>query len=278
MPVIETPHFLVSGGHIRPRFPGKAVNNELTDHIAAELGPLGLVPDAAAFERIFVATVLAGHPDPRQAWAAFYAGTLRPLRRPDAAGTGSVTAFARIYSHAQALIRGRTVLDVGCCFGFFPVLAAERDPDLRVIGMDLLPAAAVLAGRISCSQGNRARFAAADARALPLGRQTVDTVLAIHLLEHLPAEEPALAVGQFLRVARYRVVIAVPLEERPDPAFGHLQAFDLPSLARLGDVPGWSPDVHAADGGWLVLDRVMSAGGVPGDGPRPARSGRETLS
>jgi hypothetical protein len=74
------------------------------------------------------------------------------------------------------------------------------------------------------------------------------------------------ALEQMRRIARRRVVIAVPLEEVPDPAFGHVQAFDLPRLARTGANPenpesqGWSQEVHAADGGWLVLDR---AGALP---------------
>jgi len=83
----------------------------------------------------------------------------------------------------------------------------------------------------------------------------VDTVLAVHVLEHLPAEAFRPALGQLCRVARHRVVIAVPLEKVPDRTFGHLQAFDLPRLAALGDVPGWARAVHTADGGWLVLDR-----------------------
>jgi len=65
------------------------------------------------------------------------------------------------------------------------------------------------------------------------------------------------ALAELCRVARRRVVVAVPLEEVPDPAFGHLQAFSLARLARLGaDAPGWSHTVSAADGGWLVLDRA----------------------
>ena len=88
-----------------------------------------------------------------------------------------------------------------------------------------------------------------------VGDEAVDTVLAVHVLEHLPAEASAVALAQLRRVARQGVVIAVPLEQVPDPVFGHLQAFDLPRLARLGEAPGWSRAVHAADGGWLVLDR-----------------------
>jgi len=252
---IETPHFLIQDGHVKPRFPG-GISNELADHIAAELAPLGLVPDSPAFEQIFTDAVLATHPDPIQAWTAFYGNTIRRLRRPDPGGTGSLASFARIYASALSLIRGTAVVDVGCCFGFLPLLAAERYPHLRIIGIDLVPATAALASRISRARSSRACFAAADLLALPFAGKTVDTVLAIHVLEHLPAASCRAALTQLCRVARRRVVIAVPLEEVPDRTFGHLQVFDLPRLAGLGDVPGWSQAVHAADGGWLVLDRA----------------------
>jgi len=254
---IQTPHFLIQDGRLQPRFPG-GISNELADHIAAELVPLGLVPDGSAFEQVFVDAVLATQPngaDPMQAWAVFYRNTMRRLRCGERGGTGCVATFARIYARALSLLCGTIVLDVGCCFGFLPLLAAERCPDLRVIGTDLVPATAALAGGISRARAGRARFAVADLLALPFASQTADTVLAIHVLEHLPAGACRPALAQLCRVARHRVVIAVPLEEIPDRTFGHLQAFDLPKLAGLGDVPGWSHVVHAADGGWLVLDR-----------------------
>jgi SAM-dependent methyltransferase len=255
---IETPHFLIRNGRVRPRFSGGLVSNELADHIAAELGPLGLVPDATAFERLFVEAVLAAHPDPAQAWTAFYGNTMRRLRRPDLGGTDSVATFARIYQHVLSLIQGTIILDVGCCFGFLPLLIAERSPRLRVVGTDLTPAAATLAGRMAREQASRARFAAADILALPVADEAVDTVLAVHVLEHLPARATAPALAQLCRVARCRVVVAVPLEGAPDPTFGHLQAFDLHALADIAanaDASGWSRAVYSADGGWLVLDR-----------------------
>ena len=278
MPSIITPHFLIHEGRIRPRPGSDGISNELAGHIAAELGPLGLVPDGRAFERVFVDTVQATHPDPAQAWNLFYGNTMRRLRRPDPGGTGSVATFARIYEHVMSLIRGTTVLDVGCCFGFLPLLAADRDPRLRVVGTDLVAPAVALADRISRAQGSRARFAAADLMALPVADEAVDTVLAVHVLEHLPAEVSALALAQLRRVARHRVVVAVPLEAAPDPTFGHVQAFDLGRLARIGAAPespetpespqspGWSQDVYAADGGWLVLDRRTPRPAVPGRG------------
>jgi SAM-dependent methyltransferase len=258
MQIIETPHFLIRNGRVRPRFGGGRISNELAGHISAELGPLGLVPDGPAFERLFVEVVLAAHPDPARAWAAFYRNTMRRLRGPDRGGTGSVATFARIYRHVLSLIRGTTVLDVGCCFGFLPLLIAERSPRLRVLGADLAPAAAALAGQMAREQVSRARFAAADLLALPVADEAVDTVLAVHVLEHLPAASTAPALAQLRRVARRRVVVAVPLEDAPDPTFGHVQAFDLGALARIAAsaaVPGWSWAVHDADGGWLILDR-----------------------
>ena len=258
MQTIATPHFLIRNGRVRPRFPGGPVSNELAGHIAAELGPLGLVPDGRAFERLFVEVVLATHPDPSRAWGAFYGNTMRRLRCPDRVGTDSVATFARIYRHALSLIRGSTVLDVGSCFGFLPLLIAEGSPRLRVIGADLDPAAAALAGRIAREQVSHARFAVADLLALPAGDEAVDTVLAVHVLEHVPAAATGPALAQLLRVARRRVVVAVPLEDSPDPTFGHVQAFDLHTLAAIAasvDAPGWSRAVYSADGGWLVLDR-----------------------
>ena len=147
--------FLFKTGASGHGFQAVGISNELAGHIATELAPLGLVPDGPAFERVFVDTVQATHPDPMQAWARFYGNTMRRLRRPDPGGTGSVATFARIYAHVMSLIRGTTVLDVGCCFGFLPLLAADRNPRLRVLGTDLVPSAVALAGRISRAQGSR---------------------------------------------------------------------------------------------------------------------------
>src|SRR5690242_19714607 len=109
---IQTPHFLIANGRVRPRV-SRGISNDLADHIAAELAPLGLVPDGSAFERIFVDAVLSTQPDPERAWTGFYANTMRRLRHGGTGGTGGVVTFARIYAHALALIRGTTVLDTG---------------------------------------------------------------------------------------------------------------------------------------------------------------------
>ena len=80
-------------------------------------------------------------------------------------------------------------------------------------------------------------------------------MFAVHLLEHLP---PALAprvVGEMLRVARRRVVVAVPFEDAPNPTWGHVRTFDLAALDALGAGSGHPYVVDEHHGGWLVVDR-----------------------
>jgi len=261
---VLTPHFRVLGDAVRPRFPRAPIDNELTDFIVTELGPLGLVPDQEAFERIFADVVLATAPTSATAWGAFYRNTLTRLRQSAPDGSNSVATFARIYAHLPPLIRGTRILDVGCCFGFLPMLLAERDPGLAVVGCDVAPATVALARSVAAALHSRAGFLAGDARRLPFRSEALDTVLSVHVLEHLTAASTVPAVAELCRAAQRRVVVAVPLEDVPDPTYGHLQAFDLPALAELGAATGWAWSVHEYEGGWLVLDR-----------PRlPDRSGR----
>jgi SAM-dependent methyltransferase len=254
--LVETPHFRVLGACVEARDTFR-VDNDLTDAIVAELGPLGLIPDSDAFERVFVRTVLGSAPTAGLAWNGFYRNTLARLRAPEAGSTaGSVATFARIYAEVADLVVGATVLDVGSCFGFLPILLAERRPDVDVLGSDLSEATVLLAGRVAAELGSRASFVTADALRLPFPDSAMDTVTLVHVLEHLPGPEGQVALGEALRVAARRVVVAVPLEEHADPAFGHVRTFTVADLAVLGAGTGWRARTWSRDGGWLVLDRV----------------------
>ncbi len=56
------------------------------------------------------------------------------------------------------------------------------------------------------------------------------------------------------RVARRRVVVAVPFEDVPDPVYGHLCRFDPDMLTALGESTGARFRVDEDHGGWLVCD------------------------
>lgn len=85
-----------------------------------------------------------------------------------------------------------------------------------------------------------------------------DTVTAIHVIEHLEAAQTARALVNLWRVCQRRLIVAVPLEETPDPRFGHRQVFDQERLLALGAALGGNCRYFEHHGGWLVVDRVTS--------------------
>lgn len=50
-------------------------------------------------------------------------------------------------------------------------------------------------------------------------------------------------------------MIAVPFEDDPTTAYGHVRTFDLDDLVHLGHTTAWTATVDEHHGGWLVLDR-----------------------
>ena len=76
---------------------------------------------------------------------------------------------------------------------------------------------------------------------------------AIHLLEHLGAEHCERALREAIRLARRRVVVAMPFEHEPTAAFGHIQTFSRADLVGLGRSHGLRFRVSEHYGGWLVI-------------------------
>ena len=88
-----------------------------------------------------------------------------------------------------------------------------------------------------------------------------DTVTVVHLLEHLTPGAAGDVLDEALRLARRRVVVAVPFEDEPRACYGHIQRFDIVALRRLAvrlrqRHPGLRAGVHEYHGGWLILDRL----------------------
>jgi Methyltransferase domain len=233
--------------------PPAALDNDIGAAIAAELVQPGLVAGAGAFERCFAGVVESTGPSPAQTWDRFYDNTLAALGDPAREGDGPIATFAAIYDHARELAAGDSVLDVGSCFAFFPLRIAGA---FRVTASDCHQPTLALARRTARRLGLPVTFAGADiTRPLPFADAGVDTVTALHVLEHLPEHAGPAVLAGLCRVARRRVIVAVPLEAAPDPSYGHRQAFDLPRLASLGRaVTGWRGDAHELRGGWLVLE------------------------
>jgi predicted SAM-dependent methyltransferase len=97
-----------------------------------------------------------------------------------------------------------------------------------------------------------------------LATEVADTVYLVHVLEHLDEDGGWDMIRDALRLARRRLVIAVPFEAVAVAQYGHVRTFDLPTLTALADrietvghrrSAGIRTRVDEHHGGWLVVDR-----------------------
>lgn len=225
--------------------------DELAVLLADELVDTGALQGQSEFELVFTGVVRSTVDGGLSAWLRFYRNSLDKLEN------GS-TAFAPIHSHAADLVRGRRLVDLGSCFGFFPLRLARHGLD--VLATDLNANAMELLTLVSSRLHRPVTTTTCDAAAVPRPDGSADTVTALHLVEHLPDPAVDSILDEAVRLARRRVIVAVPFEGRPRECYGHIQRFDLQRLQHMADEvvrrhPGLSAAVHEFHGGWLILDR-----------------------
>ncbi|GAA2885458.1 mycofactocin oligosaccharide methyltransferase MftM [Pseudonocardia halophobica] len=226
------------------------LDNDLAGWLDRTLVVPGVLPPER-FEEAFVAIVTSGAPDPEEAWLAFYRNTLDALRgEPEPGGTNA--ELKPVHERAEELAVG-SVLELGSCFGFLALRLAQAGHE--VTATDLVPGTVGLLDRMAPRLGLAVDTVVADARHVPLPDGHADTVFAVHLLEHLPAEEGKAVLAEAIRLARRRVVVAVPFEQLPNETWGHVTTFDAGALHRLGEETGLPFEVSEHHGGWLVVDR-----------------------
>lgn len=118
----------------------------------------------------------------KEAWECLYSGQSRPWR-----GVADISW--------TDIGKDEKVLDLGCGNGKSTAALLERGA--VVTGADFSEAAIE-----SCRKnyGERARFEVADVRCLPFENEEFDSVLAVHVLEHVPEEDMAMAFSEVMRV------------------------------------------------------------------------------
>jgi hypothetical protein len=225
--------------------------DELAVMLAEQLIDSGALRGQSEFEQVFTGVVRSTIDGGLPAWLRFYRNSLHKLE----SGT---TAFAHIHAHAADLVRGASLVDLGSCFGFFPLRMARGH--VGVIATDLSRPTMDLLAKARFELRRPLRTLCCDAAEVPLPTGSADTVTALHLLEHLPPGVANSVATEALRLARRRVVIAVPFEEEPRACYGHIQRFDLAALHRMAAMlcaehPELRAAVHEFHGGWLILDR-----------------------
>jgi SAM-dependent methyltransferase len=169
-----------------------------------------------------------------------------------------------IQAHAARFVAaddlaGRTVLDVGCGFGWFELYALDNGVR-RVIGVEPKDRQLETARR-HISDG-RAEFAAGSATSLALPDESVDTVVCWEVLEHLPRGSELAAFAEFRRVLRpggalYLSTPHASLRARVfDPAWwliGH-RHYRVDHLDRFVRDAGLQPElIETRGGGWQIV-------------------------
>jgi SAM-dependent methyltransferase len=276
----ETPHFV----HCQRRPGGQAIvvhefdeatiDEDISPMVGEELGALGVITSPGEYGETLFAVVASTcplsldcpecgrlHLDQTAIWRHFSLNTLHRLRaRLSAPGRecGSHTAvFAAIYRRILECRVGDSLLDVGSNLGHLPVLLSEVDAGVTVVGSDNRPEAISCCEELAAATGStRVAFQLADVLGpdfAEIGR--FDTVTAVHVLEHLGAEELPVALTHLLEVAARRLIVSVPYEEPLQPLYGHRQTFTPEKLRSWGEWCGGRFTLEDVGGGFLVVDR-----------------------
>lgn len=226
---------------VRHRLGPGDLRDSLALRIAAEAGSC----DVSEFERMLVGVVRTTIPDAAEAWRLYYRNSMADLE-------SGAAEFAPVHTRAIELLAGRSVLDLGSCFGFFALRAAQSGRE--VTATDVCAGTMTLLDTVAQDLGIAVTARTADATRTGLPDRYADTVTVIHLLEHLPGAVGDRVVDEALRLARRRVVIAVPFEDEPDPTYGHVRTFTLADLDAIGRRSSLDHKTFEHHGGWLVME------------------------
>jgi SAM-dependent methyltransferase len=179
---------------------------------------------------------------------------------------------------------GERVLDLGCGFGRHAFEAYRRGAHVVAVDRSADEVAEVLAMFRAMEVageapgGRTARAVRADLLALPFPDASFDVVMASEVLEHIPADEMAMA--EIARVVRPggRVAVTVPRywpervcwalsKEYHDVAGGHVRIYRGDVLAermhRVGLVPGGSHHAHALHSPYWWLNCALGRESLP---------------
>lgn len=266
---VRTTHFDVTpGGGRRIRVEHVLTDDQIDDDIAGliatELFGPGWLRGVGLFERVFTGVVRSMRADPLEAWALFYRNTIARIGQAQSStqaagsGHGTIEEYAPVYAHAESRLAPGSALEMGCCFGFFALRLAAAGRE--VTASDLAPGTVRLLGEMSSQLQMPLDTLAADAAHHPFPDGSFDNVLVLHLLEHVDDDHGQQILAEALRLARRRVIVAVPFEDVAEETWGHVRTVSLSDLdawgAALKSSHGVTYEAHELHGGWLILDKA----------------------
>ena len=109
---------------------------------------------------------------------------------------------------------GNRILDVGCGEGLAEVAIGRLQvSQVRLFGLDLVPAKAAAAKRVTESHNQRVSFTSGDAMRLPFKDASFDSTFCVAVLQHVPQVADAIVEISRVTVPAGRVVIVEPDNE-----------------------------------------------------------------
>ncbi|WP_194861542.1 mycofactocin oligosaccharide methyltransferase MftM [Dietzia sp. SYD-A1] len=231
------------------------VSEALIPAMSRDLLATGVLHTVDEFHRAVTALVTCRDATWEECWSAYYRSSITAL-------ASGVCPFSPVHDRAVAEMVGHSAVEIGCCFGFLSLRLAREG--VRTVAADLDPAVLGLLRSCAPADGPLPSPICLDARTTPLAPAATDTVYLVHVLEHVDEEPGWDMVREALRLARRRVVIAVPFETVAVTQYGHVRTFDVPTLTALaarieavgdGRASRVRTRVDEHHGGWLVVDR-----------------------
>jgi SAM-dependent methyltransferase len=126
------------------------------------------------------------------------------------------------------LLRGKTLMDLGCSVGGRSVRLAETLQVPVIMGVDILPQDTTAAGRFAASRGVASDFRAGRGEALPYADESVENVVSYDAFEHVESPEAVLAECRRVLVPGGHLAVVFP--PFLNPFESHLLFSELPAL------------------------------------------------
>lgn len=160
----------------------------------------------------------------------------------------------------RELLRGRSLLDLGCSVGGRSVRLAETLDVPHLYGVDILAQDTDVAGQFASTKGVSGDFRAGRAENLPFSPESVDNIVSYDAFEHVEDLEAVLRDCRRVLVPGGHVVAVFP--PFGNPFESHLLFTELPALHWLfsGDILAEAQRRVAASRGWpaILPERLAS--------------------
>lgn len=167
------------------------------------------------------------------------------------------------YFVADRDLKYKVVLDIGCGYGWFEIVATKRGSK-KVVGLELTHASLKIARRYVKSP--KAAFVTGNVLKLPFASNTFDTVVLWEVLEHVSSGTEEEAIAEIRRVQKRggATYLSCPFDswisKLLDPAWwltGH-RHYKRDPLLRFFHNYGYNAEKVAIRGGWWSMARMLN--------------------